>query len=137
MIQPKKTLGHIKYWPRIDLFFSKNQNFDQKHKILRNQLGKLNRFHYSKFQNFDFFKSKFFCRISSWPIFYMSRSSFGSNHNKKPVFMSMGNYKEILLSEVAWIFLFFDLMDLTICNFWQTPAGVRWGQKLNGSSTGT
>ena len=25
MIWPKKTLGHIKYWPRIDPFFSKNQ----------------------------------------------------------------------------------------------------------------
>ena len=26
----KKTLGHIKYWSRIDPFFLKNQNFDTK-----------------------------------------------------------------------------------------------------------
>ena len=38
VIWPKKTLGHIKYWPRIDLFFSKNQNFDPKHtsKVISN-----------------------------------------------------------------------------------------------------
>ena len=34
-------------------------------------------------------------------------------------------------------FSFFDLMDLKIWDFWQMPAWVRWGQKLNGSSTGT
>ena len=48
MIRPKKTPGHIKYWPRIDPFFSKNQNFDPKHKIPNNQWEKLNRFHYLK-----------------------------------------------------------------------------------------
>ena len=99
-IQPKKTPGHIKYWPRIDPFFSKNQN-DPKHKIPNNQWEKLNRFHYSKFQNFDFLKVPYFCRIDSATKFYMSGSFFGLNHYKKPVFMSMRNYKEILPSEVA------------------------------------
>ena len=37
VIRPKKTYRHIKYWSRIDLFFSKNQNFDPKHKIPKNQ----------------------------------------------------------------------------------------------------
>ena len=101
VIRPKKTPGHIKYWPRIDPFFSKNQNFDPKHKIPNNQWEKLNRFHYLKFQNFDFLKVPYFCRIDSGPIFYMSWSFFGPNHCKKPGFMSMRNYKEILPSEVA------------------------------------
>ena len=137
VIRPKKIPGHIKYWARINLFISKNQNFDPKHKIPNNQWEKLNGFHYLKFQNFDFLKVPYFCRIDSGTIFYMSGSFFGPNHYKKPVFMSMRNYKEILPSEVAWIFLFFNLMDLTIWDFWQTPIGVRWGQKLNGTPTGT
>ena len=83
MVWPKKTLGHIKYWPRIDPFFSKNQNFDPKHKIPNNQWEKLYRFHYLKFQNFDFFKVPYFCRINSGQIFYMSGSFFGPNHYKK------------------------------------------------------
>jgi hypothetical protein len=49
----------------------------------------------------------------------------------------MRNYKEILPWEVAKNFTFFDLMDLTVCDFCQMPAGVRCGQKLNGSFTGT
>ena len=52
VIWPKKTLGRIKYRPRMDPFFSKNQNFDPKHKILKNQWEKLNRFHYLKFLKF-------------------------------------------------------------------------------------
>ena len=101
VIRPKKTPGHIKYWPRIDPFFSKNQNFDPKHKIPNNQWEKLNRFHYLKFQNFDFLKVPYFCRINSGQIFYMYGSFFGPNHYKKPVFTFMRNYKEILPSEVA------------------------------------
>ena len=137
MIWPIKTPGHIKYRPRIDPFFSKNQNFDPKHKIPKNQWEKLNRCHYLKFQNFNFLKVPYFCRINSGPIFYMSGSFYWQNHYKKPVFMFMRNYNEILPWEVALKFSFFDLMDLTILDFWQMPAGVRWGQKLNGSSTGT
>ena len=91
----------MKYWPRIDPFFSKNQNFDPKHKIPNNQWEKLNRFHYSKFQNFDFLKVSYFCRINSGPIFYMSGSFYWPNHYKKPVLMFMRNYKEILPWEVA------------------------------------
>ena len=111
MIRSKKTAGHIKYWPRIDPFFPKNQNFDPKHKIPNNQWEKLNRFHYLKFQNFDFLKVPYFCRIDSATIFYMSGSFFGPNHYKKPAFMSMRNYKEF------FFLLFFDLMDLTIWDF--------------------
>ena len=37
VIWPQKTLRHIKYWSRFDQFFSKNQNFDPKHKIPKNQ----------------------------------------------------------------------------------------------------
>ena len=76
-------------------------------------------------------------RIVSGPIFYMSKRFFWPNHYKKPVFMFMRNYIEILPWEVALKFSFFDLMDLTILDFWQTPTGVQWGQKLIGSSTGT
>ena len=90
-----------KYRPRIDPFFSKNQNLGPKHEIPKNQWEKLNRFHYLKFQNFDFLKVPYFCRIDSGPIFYMSKSFFGPNHYKKPVFTFMRNYKEILPSEVA------------------------------------
>ena len=42
---------------------------------------------------------------------------FWPNHYKKPVVMFMRNYKEILPWEVAKIFSFFDLMDLTIWDF--------------------
>ena len=52
VIWPIKTPGHIKYWPRIDPFFSKNQNFDPKHKIPKNQWEKLNRFHYCQISKF-------------------------------------------------------------------------------------
>ena len=53
-----------------------------------------------KFQNFDFLKVPYFCRINSGPILNMSRSFFWPNHYKKPVFMFTRNYKEILPSEV-------------------------------------
>ena len=39
VIWPKKPLGYIKYWPRIDPFFSKNQNFDPKH--TKESMGKI------------------------------------------------------------------------------------------------
>ena len=77
----------MKYWPRIDPFFSKIQNFYPKHKIPNNQWEKLNRCHYLKFQNF--LKVPYFCRINSGPIFYMSGSFYWQNHYKKPVFMFM------------------------------------------------
>ena len=35
-----------------------------------------------KFQNFDFLKVPYFCRINSGPIFYMSRSFYWPNHYK-------------------------------------------------------
>ena len=50
----------------------------------------------------------------------MSKRFFWPNHYKKTVFMFMRSYKEILPSEVAQNFSFFDLMDLTIWDFWQT-----------------
>ena len=47
----------------------------------------MNRFHYLKFQNFDFFKVPYFCRINSGTIFYMSQRFLGLNHyKKKPCF---------------------------------------------------
>ena len=55
---------------RIDPFSPKNQNFDPEHKIPKNKLEKLNRFHIIKSQNFDFLKVPYFCRINSGPIFY-------------------------------------------------------------------
>ena len=88
-------------WPRIDPFISKNQNFDTNHKIPKSQWEKLNRFHHSKFQNFDFLKVPYFCWINSGQIFHMSQRFFWPNHYKKPIFMFMRNYKEILPSEVA------------------------------------
>ena len=48
-------------------------------------------------------------RIDSGPIFYTSGSFFWRNHYKKPVFMFMRNYKEILPWEVAKIFHFSTL----------------------------
>jgi hypothetical protein len=97
----KNPHRHIKYWPRIDLFFSKNQNFDPKYKIPKINGKNWTDFIIVKFQNFDFLKVPYFCRINSGPIFYMSTSFFWPNHYKKPVFMFMRNYKEILSSEVA------------------------------------
>ena len=55
VIWPKKTLGNIKYWPRIDPFFSKNQNFDPNIKCQRINGKNLADFIIVKFQNFDFF----------------------------------------------------------------------------------
>ena len=66
MIWPIKTPGHIKYWPRIDPFFSKNQNFDPKHKIPKNQWEKLNRFHYCQISKFWFFKSALLLSDQFW-----------------------------------------------------------------------
>ena len=52
VIWPKKPLRNIKYRPRNDPFFSKNQNFDPKHKIPKNQWEKLKRFHYCQISKF-------------------------------------------------------------------------------------
>ena len=82
-------------------------------------------FHYSTFQNFDFLKVPYFCRINSGPIFYMSQSFFWPNHYKKPVFMFMRNYKDF--------FSFFDLMDLTIwegCDEVKNSMGLLQGPRL-------
>ena len=49
-----------------------------------------------KFKMFDFLKVPYFCWINSGPIFYMSAHFFGPDHYKKPVFMFLRNYKEIL-----------------------------------------
>ena len=84
VIRPKKTPGHIKYWPRIDPFFSKNQNFDPKHRIPNNQWEKLNRFHYSKFQNFDYLEVPYFCRINL-SLLIKSDSHFLILKNQKTV----------------------------------------------------
>ena len=54
MIWPKELLFILKHRPRIDPFFSKNQNFGPKHEIPKNKWEKLNRFHYCQFL---FFKS--------------------------------------------------------------------------------
>ena len=56
----------------------------------------------------------------------MSKSFFGPNHYKKSVFMFMRNYKEILLSEVAKFFSFFDLMDLTIWDRGAKRSKTQW-----------
>ena len=66
VIWPKKTLGHIKYWPKIDLFFPKNQNFAPKHKILKNQWEKFSRFHYCQISKFWFFKSALLLSNQFW-----------------------------------------------------------------------
>ena len=66
VIWPKKPLGHIKCRPRIDLFFSKNQNFDPKHKILKNQWEKLNRFYYCQISKNLFFKSALLLSDRFW-----------------------------------------------------------------------
>ena len=42
----KKKLDTFSDWPRINQFFSKNPNCDPKHEIPKNQLVKLNRYHY-------------------------------------------------------------------------------------------
>ena len=79
VIWPIKTPGHIKYRPRIDPFFSKNQNFDPKHKIPKNQWEKLNRFHY-------------YCQKTQW-VFYrdlrlkpwITKSPIRGNHWVPPL----------------------------------------------------
>ena len=101
VIWRKKTPIHIQYRPRIDPFFPKNQNFAPKHKILKNQREKFSRFHYCQISNFWFFKSALLLSNQFWANIYMSGSPYWLNHHKKPVFMFMRNYKEILPSEVA------------------------------------
>ena len=75
----------------------KNQNFE----ILNNEICSI--FHIDYLVFYFWIKLLIFWekRIDSGPIFHMSQSFFGPNHYKKPAFMSMRNYKEILLSEVA------------------------------------
>jgi hypothetical protein len=63
----------------------------------------------------------------------MSDTFGGLNHF---VFMFLTNYKEDPPSKEAWKFSFFHLMNLKNWDFWQTSAGVWWGQKLNGSLQG-
>ena len=96
-----KTSRRIKYWPSIDPFFPKNWNFGPKDKIPKNLWEKLNRFHYCKIAKFWFFKSALLLWDRFLPIFYKSGRFFWPNQYKKPVFMFMRNYKEILPWEVA------------------------------------
>ena len=83
-IWQKKTLRHIKYWPRIDQFFSKNQNFDPKQEIPNNQQEKLNRFHYSKFQNFRFFIIALLLSDRFWANILYVRDFFWAKSLQKP-----------------------------------------------------
>ena len=88
-------------WSKIDLFSSKNQKYYPKHKIPKNRWEKLNRFHFVKFQNFDFLKRPYFCRIASGQICHMSATFFLTKSLQKIVLMFMRNYKEIPLLEIA------------------------------------
>ena len=101
VIRPKKTLGHIEYWPRIDLFFSKIKILIQNIKYQIINWKNWTDFIIQNFKILDFSKVPYFCQINSGPLFYMSGSFFGPNHYEKSVFMFMRNYKEILPSEVA------------------------------------
>ena len=101
VIWPKKSPGHIKFGPRIDPFFSKNQNFDPKHKIPKNQWEKLKRFHYCQILKFWFFKSALLLSDLFWADILYVQDFFWPNHFKKPVFMFIRNYKEILPLEVV------------------------------------
>ena len=62
-------------------------------------------------------------RIDSGPIFYMSQSFFWPNHYKKPVFMFMRNYKEILLRNWFKIFHFSTLWIWLFGIFDKRPQG--------------
>ena len=136
VIWPKKTLGHIKYKSKIDLFFSKNQNFDPKHKIPKNQWEKLNRFYYCQISKFGFFKSALLLLDRFWTNLKICLQFFLLKSLQKTCLYIHWKLQRNPSAGKGLNF-FFDLMDLTIWDFWQTPARVRWGQKLNRSSTGT
>ena len=83
VIRPKKTPGHIKYWPRIDPFFSKNQNFDPKHKIPKSQWEKLKRFYYCQILKFWFFKSALLLSDRFWADILYVREIFWAKSLQK------------------------------------------------------
>ena len=64
-------------------------------------MGKIEQISSFKISKFRFFKSALLLLDQFWANILMSASFFGPNHYKKPVFMFMRNYKQILLSEVA------------------------------------
>ena len=89
VIWPKKTLRHIKYRPKIDLFFPKNQNFAPKHKILKNQWEKFSRFHYCQISKFWFFKSALLLSNQFWANILYVQEVFWA---KSPVLYTVGQY---------------------------------------------
>ena len=91
VIWPKKAV-------RIDPFSPKNQHIDPKHKIPKNQLEKLNRFHYYQISKFWVFKSALLLLDQFWANI---RQFFWAKSLKKHVFLLMRNYKEIFTSEFA------------------------------------
>ena len=123
MIWSKKSPIHIKYWPRIDPFFPKNQNFAPKHKILKNQWENLADFIIVKFQNFDFLKVPYFCRINSGQIFYMYGSFLGQITTKKLSLHSWEITKKSFRGKLLKIFHFFTLWIWLFGIFDKRPQG--------------
>ena len=100
VIWPQKTVRHIKYWPRIDLFFSKNQNLAPKHKMPNNQWEKLSRFRYCQISKFWIFKS----------ALLLSDLGFLTNARR-----------DAMRSKTQWVF-FRDL------DWWPGPQKVQFGE---------
>ena len=90
-----------------------------------------------KISKFWFFKSALILSDQFWAnILYVQEFFWAESLQKTCLYVREKLQRNPSIGSCL-IFLFFDLMDLTIWDFWQTPAGVRWGQKLNGSSTYT
>ena len=100
-------------------------------------MGKIKQISLFRISKFWFFKSALLLSDRFWANILYVQEFFWAESLQKNLSLCHEKLQRNPSFASCLIFLFFYLMALTIWNFWQTPAGVRWGQKLNGSSTGT
>ena len=106
-------------WPKIVKFLSKNQNFDHKHKIPKNQWEKLNRYYYCQILKFWFFESALLWL--DW---------FQANLPSVWYFFFAKSLKKNCLRQVLNIFIF-QPYEFENLGFLINACRVLWGQKLN------
>ena len=93
-----------------------------------------------KFQNFDLLKVPYFCWINSGPFWkfvglvrdFSKRSLWLSFFWPITFYVHEKLQRNPFIRISRTIFIIYH-MDLKIWDFWQTPTGVLWAQKLNGS----
>ena len=112
-VWPKKTLWHIWYWSitfrKLNLTIVKSVQFSP-----------LILWYFIFGIKIMIFWEK---QINSGPIFYMSKSVFGTNHNKKTCLYVHEKLQRNPSVGSCIKFFIFDLIDLTIWDFDKRPQG--------------